>query len=760
MTLSSVTKAAADTSSGGATATDSATPTRYRWQPARPLRDLVKEFVMHLHHYRLTDRAPEATVGVRAAVSAAAGASNRDSSVSELQRVLETFTQYAHEAAPVEFSLAVFDPILGAYVPYVYPLRAAAAQAARAGNAGEAASPWGASDLCVIRGFVGCVLHPCSLDMVLQAGRHRCGTDIHVVTHGHAAETEERMFICSILNDIADEAVSASRELQAAITEEPVNAAAVTASEGSGLTAGSGGCVATASSDAASACTPVEASASMVAASLSAAKQSTGRVRRGSEAYNDADAAELLARRCLAGSTQLRKGRRAEQRYRVRLHACEPLLSLGHFFAVSWKDGLAAARALLVDASALLQYYYDVLDALSAASSPAGLPSPFSSSSRSSSRRLSGLRMRATVPALLRRGAPFEVRGQRSRQRVPYVFFGEEPSALMAAAAARAQAMGAFRGDEGEGEGAVNATSAPSVVSSLKMSTAVAATATPPIELLAAAMMFVAPSAAARATTLATRIPLALERILLKALPKLYLAIIVLTLGVCKDEVLPVSLLEHVYGAWWRRAAATPVQGVSSAATASATPALEAAAAAVATATAAPITSSAAPTPSVATTGRREGTAGPAGGGNAEDEESVKLLYRRYVYLGECFSSLAYLCAELPGMRLMEREACTMALLYLPRNASLWALSGTLADRIGSPVEALDNMRVAVALASLEESAESSLAAKSRCGRPSPPAAASSLAADSPNVFKGITTEEPHSSRADLLRYACAFLSR
>ncbi|KAG5487288.1 hypothetical protein LSCM4_07777 [Leishmania orientalis] len=111
-------------------------------------------------------------------------------------------------------------------------------------------------------------------------------------------------------------------------------------------------------------------------------------------------------------------------------------------------------------------------------------------------------------------------------------------------------------------------------------------------------------------------------------------------------------------------------------------------------------------------------------------------------------------------MRLMEREACTMALLYLPRNASLWALSGTLADRIGSPAEAQDNMRVAIALAALEESAESGLAAKSRCGRPSPPAAASSLAADFPNVFKGITTEEPHSSRADLLRYARAFLSR
>ncbi|KAG5487286.1 hypothetical protein LSCM4_07775 [Leishmania orientalis] len=180
MTLSSVTKAAADTSSGGATAMDSATPMRYRWQPARPLRGLVKEFVMHLHHYGPTDPAPEATVGVRATVSAAAGASNRDSSVSELQRVLETFTQYAHETAPVEFSLAVFDPILAEYVPYVYPLRAAAAQAARAGNAWEAASPWGASDLSVIRGFVGCVLHPCWLDMVLQGGRHRCGTDIDV----------------------------------------------------------------------------------------------------------------------------------------------------------------------------------------------------------------------------------------------------------------------------------------------------------------------------------------------------------------------------------------------------------------------------------------------------------------------------------------------------------------------------------------------------------------------------------------------------
>ncbi|KAG5485919.1 hypothetical protein CUR178_07513 [Leishmania enriettii] len=111
-------------------------------------------------------------------------------------------------------------------------------------------------------------------------------------------------------------------------------------------------------------------------------------------------------------------------------------------------------------------------------------------------------------------------------------------------------------------------------------------------------------------------------------------------------------------------------------------------------------------------------------------------------------------------MGLMEREACTRALLYLPRNASLCALSGTLTGRIGRPAEAQDSMRVAIALAAPEESAESSLVAKLRCGRPSPPAAASFLAADCLNVFKGITTEEPHSSRADLLRYARAILSR
>lgn len=96
----------------------------------------------------------------------------------------------------------------------------------------------------------------------------------------------------------------------------------------------------------------------------------------------------------------------------------------------------------------------------------------------------------------------------------------------------------------------------------------------------------------------------------------------------------------------------------------------------LATTTAAPITASAASKSSRARAVRRKRAAASAGAGDVGDEEGMNLFHHRYVYFRECFSSLAHLYAELPKLRLSGREACTMALFCLPRNASLRAPSG------------------------------------------------------------------------------------
>ncbi|GET85933.1 hypothetical protein, unknown function [Leishmania tarentolae] len=767
----------ADASSGSATTVGGTTSTRYLWMPPLPLQDLVQQFIAHLHDYGLTEDARRATVDAVTMTSAAADAAkdDADSRNSELSRVLDTFTQYAHQMASVEFSVDVFDPIQDVYVPYVHPLRAAMARAPEVSDAGETASRRHAQGLSIMRGCIGCVLYPCWLDLALQARRHRCGSDIHVVTQGYPAEAEERLFMCSIFNNAADEALSASHQLQRAMTTYSEGEAAAPAHEDEAPSTGAADCPCATSSTATNASASVEASAPVAAAPFSASKRCTGRSCRGSETYDNTDRAELLSRRRLSRTAQSRNGCHSLQRYRLHLHACEPLLSPRQFFAVSRREGLAAARALLADASALLQYYYEVLDTLSATTSPARMSSPLSASSPSLG-DFSELRLRAAVPSVLRRGASFEVRGQRSRQRLPYLLFGEEPAPLMAAAAARAQAMGArctmSCGTNCDSESAERTSSAPSLVTSLNERTAIAETAaaqscgvlqdgsdvswgaaaTPPIELLAAALMLAAPSAAGRATTLAARVPLALDRILLKALPKLHLAILVLTLGVREDEVVPTTLLQRVYGAWWTRAAATPVQGVSSAAAAAA------AEAAAASTTAASITVSAASKGLGFRTLRRTRVSAAAGACDAVEEEDMRLFYHRYVYLGECFSSLAYLCAELPGLRLMGREACTMALFYLPRNAPLWALWGTLAYQLGNSSEARDNMRVAIALTTLEESAERGLATKAGHDSPLLLAPASSPAADVSCTLGDTVSELLHGGRAHLLQYARAFL--
>lgn len=58
------------------------------------------------------------------------------------------------------------------------------------------------------------------------------------------------------------------------------------------------------------------------------------------------------------------------------------------------------------------------------------------------------------------------------------------------------------------------------------------------------------------------RVPLALDRVLLKlVLAKVPLAILVPTLDVREDEVVPRTLLEPVYSAWWTRAAAPTLYG-------------------------------------------------------------------------------------------------------------------------------------------------------------------------------------------------------
>lgn len=320
-----------------------ATPTRYIWLPPFPLQDLAKPLTTYLHHYGLTERAPEAIVGAAAMVR----------------------------------------PVHYAWLRRLRP------------------PP------------------PCGVDLVLQPEWHRCGSDIDAATQGYPAETEERMLMRAIFKEAADEAQSASRQLQTAMAtdSEGAGVAAPANEDGGGSGAAAAGRPCTASSDAAHTDTSVEASVPAGAASLSAPERSTGQARRCSEDHDSADRAELLARRRLLGSAQPRKRCRSATLLRATAPS-RPATLPRQLFAIPWREDLAASRALLVDASALLQYYYEVLDTLPATTSPAGPSSPFSAPSAFLC-GLPGLRMRATILPALRCGAPFEVRGQPSCQRRP-----------------------------------------------------------------------------------------------------------------------------------------------------------------------------------------------------------------------------------------------------------------------------------------------------------------------------------------------------
>ncbi|KAK7201460.1 hypothetical protein NESM_000209000 [Novymonas esmeraldas] len=709
----------------------------YTWVPPHTVRDAVDDYVSHLRRRRGTG-----------------DDGNEEDDAAALQRVLAAFTRYAHETSPVSFSLDTFDAAHGVYVPYRHPLAAAAAAAAAASSASAA----------VVRGSIGCVLHPCWLDAVLQSDVSRVGADTLVVTRGHAAEAEERLFVCAMAHDVADAAQAVSRHLREATVAGAVDEAASATS-----CAGRRGETESTPAPAGVSAGVVPSSAVHVA-SAAAAEGSAERARRRCSGAGDAAAAaEAMARRRLGHTVELLRGRRAEQVYRVRLHTCAPLLSPTHFFVTSPKDGLAAARALMVDAAALLHYYYHCVDGISTTTTTAtAAPSP--SQRTATPYGLAGLQLRPAVPAVLRRHASFTARGLRSRQRLPYLLFGTSPGALMAAAAARAQAMGSrstatWSSSPHSDSGVNTPLPEPSASASLELRGGPAAPATPPpppppppVEVLAAALMLVAPSAATRATTLAARVPLALERVLLKALPKLQLAVLLLTLGVREVDAVPTATLERVHRAWWTRAAATSVDGAG-------------------VSTAVPPTASVAlssPAPSASP----DGCGGGGGGGGEEEqqqqqqqqqqEDRERLCYRRYTYLGECFHALACLAAELPGMRRMAREAGAMALFYAPRDPALWALWGTLADRLGSAAEARDDMRVAVALVELEAAmggggGDAAAATTSRSRRrhvPPPSPASPGACGASCTAEDSVAVDLPHGDTAELLLYARSYLRR
>lgn len=678
-----------------------------------------------------------------------------------LLRAIEEFTRYPHDSAAVSYTVSVFNHVTRAYEPCAYPLLRSAASASCSMAARTAEVPETNMTLSSpLRSCVGCVMHPCWLDAALQASRHPCGADVYVVTRGHPAEAEERLYVCSVLADIT----ATAQEAAAAISPQPLS----TPVEGAGSPmtfrrsqAESASVTATplAAAKADTLKTPMApvgvstrptiatAAAALLTTAGNVANASvtspTSKPRRSlsskprdantyvrSDTRDGADGVDAMTRRSLAASKQLLKRRGGEQRYRVRVHACKPVLTPHHFFSVSPEEGLAAARALLGDAAVLLDYYFHVVDGLAATWQGTG--DGTASSPHRHSPALCTLHLAAVVPPALRRNTRLSSRGRQFRQRLPYLLFGEDHSAILAAATARAQAMGASptsavsssSGNGGGGGGASRTVgggvSRPSSSGAASLATALDGaadvSATPSIQVLAAAMAFFCPSAASAACTLSRRIPLALERVLLKVLPMLYLAIFLLTFGVVEADATPAAALEQVYGPWWSQMTSMPSRRRSSLSKSCSTAGVgdgEVGGGAndigIGRSSEGSVAGSA--TPGVAVTGCTAGIPPPA-----PLEESAKLFCRRYAYLGECFHYLAFAYAELPGLCSMSWEACCMALFYLPHDASLWALLASLSERLNNTSDAKTARRVAVQLLTVEEEEEEKERARLRGG--------------------------------------------
>ncbi|KPI85802.1 hypothetical protein ABL78_5130 [Leptomonas seymouri] len=715
------------------TTSDTASPpasTQYLWMPYFRVHDAVRALGCNWQSGALAnstkggDSGGSSGNGRRGISSAHWGASlPRDvASVSEraLRRTLEEFTRYAHDTAFVSYAVSIFNSVTRTYEPYVNPLRTADTTTSKK----DVPQP--------INSCIGCVMHPCWLDAVLRASRHPCGTDVYVVTRGHAAGAEERLFVCAALTDIAatsQEAAaafssmrsSAGAEVEEADTTAPPTAAEGEADGSANTTASTlkGSLTAPATSydtpaqpTKTTAATPatgannskrINANAAPISMGwrASPARKAYGNTKHVRNATHDsADGADTAARRSLEASKQLLRWCGCEQRYRVRVYSREPALAPHQFFASSPKDGLAAAHSLLVDAAVLLEFHYQVMDGLAAplqrTSAGSSLPYAYSTATRAP-------RLSAAVPPALRNSSLSIICGQHYPQRLPYLLFGEDHVAIIAAATARAQAMGC-----GFLSSMVASAGSPHVPRG-----AADAAAPPSIEVLAAAMMFFSPFAASAANTLASRISLALERVLLKALPMLYLAIFLLTFGVDEAKATPALLLQHVYGPWWSQIS-SPHQQQQQAHSSSAQEG-------TASSTASPV------------------TAAPP----AQADELETLLYRRYTYLGECFRNVSLIYSELPGMRSLSWEACSMALLYLPRDAALWALWGTLLDRLGNAKESKAVLQVAVQLLAMEDGKADRRAGQGLSSEP---------LAETPVVLEE-TTERL--SRLVLLQYLC-----
>lgn len=516
---------------------------------------------------------------------------------------------------------------------------------------------------------IGCIQYPCWLDYALQSGQYPTPTPVHVVTRGHDTEAEEQLFACAVLRDVstAVQAIVSSF----ASTAASFVAAESTASAESALAGGS-----------CTAITPAteEAGASGAVAQVSQAVKMT--ISGTPATRMNPLAEETLARRRLAACKQMAKGRRSERRFIVHVQQGERRRSSRCFYAQSAKEGLDAARVLLSDACALLQYYYDVVASWSHRdrTAPASAAPP--------SNLYPAPRLSARVEEVMRH-PQLRRRAHAAQQHLPFLLLGEDAEALMAAFSTVSNPLVGPSSSAGADAVSCNPSSSGGV---------------PDITLVAKSMLYF--SASTARLTLATRMAMALQRILAKTLPRLYLAVLLLSLGVEERAVVPTAALQQRFAAWWRAATATEELPNATAAAMSATAGDDP----ETPGTPCSITAKSSGTPP------QQSNSSSVGGGvhGASDEASARRCFRRYTYLGECFSYIALIFAEMPGMMNMASEAGTLALLYAPQEKSLWALRVFLRYQLADRERAKQSLDIAALLMAEEDHRAKSDAAERR----------------------------------------------
>jgi len=462
---------------------------------------------------------------------------------------------------------------------------------------------------------------------------------------------DEQLFVCAMLRDVASAAQAIITSLSPSMP--PFAAAESTASAKSALAGGSHTAVrsnppagTTAAETTSTGAAPVQSMKATVTTTLGV--------------YASPQTDESFARRRLSHSKQLVKSRRSEKRFLIHLQQCEQRHPSRLFFAQSAKEGLDAARSMLADACALLQYYYDVLASW-------GEKDDTAPAAAASSRTLNATPLLAARVEEAMHHPQLRRRAHASQHRLASLLLGDDAEAMMAAFAMRHLPAASAGHHPVQG--------------------------TPDIALVAESMICF--SAPASYRTLDSRIPMALQRILAKALPRLYLAVLFLTLGVEEPAVAPpMTVLQQRYGAWWHSAAAAVAKKKATAGDDD-------------DATESPRTP--AVVLPVATVGDvvMQHHDGDGVALATDDEAAARRYFRRYSYLGECFSYVALIYAEMPSMIAMASEANTLALLYAPHEKSLWALRAFIRYHLADQEEVAPSLDIAALLAEEER----------RCGK-------------------------------------------